>query len=124
MLTRDVGAGATTQVSFEQMMAELLLLSDQGYGDARPADDPRSRRFAARVRRINKGWQPGTIPRVPAFRRAITVVARPRKILARRASRGVRRTSSRARSPGRLDPDEPAPALGRRLAWSSLGGLR
>jgi hypothetical protein len=65
MFTRDVDDGNPQPVTGAEMQAEWLLLSDLGYGNCKPGDDEESQQFAAQVRELNPGWQPGTIPRVP-----------------------------------------------------------
>lgn len=63
------GAGlkrTETTVSFAEMIAEMQLLRETGYGEGESGNDPESQAFAAEVRRLNANWEPGEIPRVPA----------------------------------------------------------
>jgi hypothetical protein len=48
------------------MIAEIMLLTDAGYAKGEVGDDDESQEFARDVRRLNRNWRPGQIPRVPA----------------------------------------------------------
>jgi hypothetical protein len=118
------------ECSAEQMIAELILLSDQGYCDGEMGDDADSRQFAEQVRRNNRDWTPGQIPVVsrkdsllgPDLKTGQIARARqPIRTTPRaRAPRSVRRrTHSAAASSGRSDdPSELPPPLGGSRAWA------
>jgi hypothetical protein len=102
-----------------EYMAALVLLSDRGeITNATFGGDDDTRRFVRKVRRLNKGWRPGTIP----------LLARPRAPLVRQppltASRPRERQAGRARST-RAGPDDD-PHLERRCeaCGASLAGKR
>ena len=110
-----------TNVSFAEMMAELILLRHHGYGEGESADDDESRAFEAEVLSRNRNWQPGTIPKVPAgypdgrsFRGRAGVFSPSPRVMAAPAARPRERRFRRSQSStARGDPDpEPEPPRG------------
>jgi hypothetical protein len=99
-----------------EYMAALVLLNDQGHApNVTVGDDEDSQQFVTEVRRLNRDWQPGGIPRVRNPQRSSQprllqpIVSERREPMARPRER---RATTRRSASSRGDPDpEPPPPL-------------
>jgi hypothetical protein len=85
-----------------EYMAALVLLNDQGHApNVTVGDDEDSQQFVTEVRRLNRDWQPGGIPRVRNPQRSSQprllqpIVSERREPMGGPASDGRRRAARR-----------------------------
>jgi hypothetical protein len=110
-MPREVALGEVF-TDVREWMAALVLLRDHGRApNVSPGDDNPSRRFVKDVRRLNRGWEPGEIPRVPSRQRprmpqSIVHAPERRENVARPRERRPA-TRRQARAPTSDDPSPP-----------------